>query len=99
MAVGWLYIRKYQQKLVTVYIKQSAQRFLDRSNLPQGTCTGFVFSFRPSSILASSASFTQECSRGLLRKNMKKIAHHTAAVAANCHMACRHVMPPISTSN
>ena len=53
---GRKYMRKYQQKFVTTYMTQMAQRFRERSSLPHGTCTvSACASTRPTSIVRVSA--------------------------------------------
>ena len=66
IAFGWLYMRKYQQKLVTTYMPHTAHRFFDRTSLPHGIRTGPTVSARPALMRANSPAFTCPAA-GLLR--------------------------------
>src|SRR5262249_32276140 len=64
---GRSYIRKYQLKFVTVYIRQMNNKFRDRNSVPQGTPVCPECSERPAWMSDCSASFVDECSSGRLR--------------------------------
>src|SRR5262249_36144562 len=91
-------MRKYQLKLVTMYMPHSAQTLRLVKMARHGTPSWAPCGARPDSTSTCSAALVEACSRGWFRNHQRKTRHHNAATPANNHNACRQLNPPSSTS-